>query len=220
VAEGVVRDGELRRFLLDAYPVRGHHVRLGSAWRELRHGRAYPPAVMALLGETAVASVLLAATLKFSGKLTLQLKGNGRVPLLVAQCTHEFHLRATATFDDGDIAAADFTSLVGNGQLVVTIENGAAGRYQGIVPMQAGSVAACLDQYFLQSEQLPTRLRLQCDADGCNGVLLQRLPATAADELAAARVDQLWGGLSAALDALAAPVLGGRSTELLPVLLG
>jgi molecular chaperone Hsp33 len=175
---------------------------------------------MQLLGEAAVASVLLAATLKFSGKLTLQLKGNGRVPLLVAQCTHDFQLRGTATFDASEIAVADFAGLVGNGQLVVTIENGAAGRYQGIVPMQAGSIAGCLHDYFLQSEQLPTRLRLHCDAAGCNGVLLQRLPATAADELAAAGAEALWGRLSASLDALPVPLLNSDTAELLPVLMG
>jgi molecular chaperone Hsp33 len=220
VAEAEVPGGELRRFLLESSPVRGHHVRLRSAWDDLRHRRAYPPTVEWLLGETAVAAVLLAATLKFTGKLTLQLKGNGHVSLLVAQCTHDFQLRGTASFDDAAATASEFSSLVGNGQLVVSIETGqAGGRYQGIVPMQANSIAGCLEDYFLQSEQLPTRLRLQCDDGGCNGLLLQKLPTPSADAEAAGKNLNLWHSLSAALDALPEAALAAATTELLPVLM-
>ncbi len=67
--------GVLRRFLLEAQPLRGHWVRLGAAWQELRARRSYPPVVEALLGEAATAAVLLAATLKFAGTLTLQFSG-------------------------------------------------------------------------------------------------------------------------------------------------
>jgi molecular chaperone Hsp33 len=205
--------------MLEAHPVRGHHVRLGSAWRDLRHGRDYPPTVMALLGETAVAAVLLAATLKFTGKLTLQLKGNGRVPLLVAQCTHDFQLRGTASFAADAADRADFASLVGNGQLVATIERGTAGRYQGIVPMQADSIAGCLEGYFLQSEQLPTRLRLQCDDAGCNGLLLQRLPVSETDDAVAQGTQLIWDGLCSSLNALPLAALNIATVDLLPALM-
>jgi molecular chaperone Hsp33 len=86
--------------------------------------------------------------------------------------------------------------------------------------MQAGSIAACLDDYFLHSEQLPTRLRLHCDADGCNGLLLQRLPLTVADQGAAGNVDSLWRQCTVALDALPAPSLGAATAELLPAVVG
>ncbi len=75
VAESESAPGELRRFLLEAQPLRGHLVRLGAAWQELRARRAYPPLVEALLGEAVTAAVLLTATLKFAGTLTLQLHG-------------------------------------------------------------------------------------------------------------------------------------------------
>ena len=71
--------GELRRFLLEDQPVRGHWVRLGQAWQELRARRAYPPVVEALLGEAVSAAVLLAATLKFEGTLTMQFAGLRRL---------------------------------------------------------------------------------------------------------------------------------------------
>ena len=91
---------EVRRFIVENRPVRGHWVRLEGAWRELRAHREYPEPVRELLGQAVAASVLLAATLKFSGTLTLQLQGDGAVSLLVAQCTHDFRLRAVANFDD------------------------------------------------------------------------------------------------------------------------
>ena len=97
----VAEPGALRRFLLESQPLRGHWTHLGAAWQELRARRNYPPPVDALLGEAATAAVLLTATLKFAGTLTLQLAGNGRVRLLVAQCTDDFQLRAVAHHDLG-----------------------------------------------------------------------------------------------------------------------
>jgi molecular chaperone Hsp33 len=93
---------EVRRFIVENQPVRGYWVDLDSAWRELRAHQEYPPAVRDLLGEAVSASVLLAATLKFEGTLTLQLEGRGLVRLLVAQCTHDFRVRAVARLSDGE----------------------------------------------------------------------------------------------------------------------
>src|ERR1041384_1053580 len=90
----------VRRFVLENHPIRGHDVRLAGAWLELREHQDYPPAVQQLVGEAVAAVVLLAATLKFDGTLTLQLQGKGLVNLLVAQCTHDFRLRAMARHDD------------------------------------------------------------------------------------------------------------------------
>src|SRR5579872_5136283 len=135
---------EVRRFIVENLPVRGHWVRLGAAWRELREHRDYPPGVIELLGQAVSASVLLAATLKFRGKLTLQLQGNGAVSLLVAQCTHDFRVRALARVEPQlavlDRGIADpltpelFRHFVGSdGRLGVTIEaDERATRYQGI----------------------------------------------------------------------------------------
>src|ERR1700719_3762263 len=94
---------QVRRFIFEKQPVRGHWVRLEGAWRELRAHTDYPPAVSELLGQAAAASVLLAATLKFRGTLTFQLQGDGAVGLLVAQCTHDFRLRAVARYDEAAV---------------------------------------------------------------------------------------------------------------------
>ena len=177
---------EVRRFIVENRPVRGHWVRLEEAWRELRAHKEYPEPVRELLGQAVAASVLLAATLKFNGTLTLQLQGNGAVKLLVAQCTHDFRLRAVANFDD--VAVADiaiereremaFRKLVGTeGRVVVTIESDEKNsRYQGIVPLSGASLADSLEAYFESSEQIPTRLILAADSERGVGVLVQKLP--------------------------------------------
>lgn len=96
----------VRRFILENQPVRGYWVDLDSAWQDLRAHQHYTPAVQNLLGEAVSASVLLAATLKFEGTLTLQLEGKGDVRLLVAQCTNDFKVRAVARLSDEAAASA------------------------------------------------------------------------------------------------------------------
>ena len=207
--------GELRRFILERHPVRGFWIRLDAAWRELRGHQRYAPAVEALLGEAVTAAVLLAATLKFHGTLTLQLSGDGLVSLLVAQCTHDFAVRAVARFDPSVDGPADFRQLVGDGRLTVTIEaEERAARYQGIVALTGASLARCLENYFATSEQLPTRLALAADADSAGGLLLQRTPtATSAGEAQAAQSDQAWQGASARLAAIEPALLRLASPE-------
>ena len=199
MAEGVRSGpGELRRFVLEDRPVRGHWVRLGEAWHELRGHQAHPPVIEALLGEALTASVLLAATLKFQGTLTLQFAGSGQVGLLVAQCTHDFRIRGVARVDAPPPPEAGFRDLVGDGRLTVTIESEErATRYQGIVPLEGSSLAASLESYFETSEQLPTRLALAADASGATGLLLQKLPAPASGEAAGAEAQRIWEDLEA-----------------------
>ena len=207
--------GELRRFLLEAQPLRGHWVRLGSAWQELRASRNYPPCVETLLGEAASATVLLAASLKFEGTLTMQFAGDGRVRLLVAQCTDDFRLRAVAHHDLTGDEAVDFSALVGSGRLVVTVQSAqSTAHYQGIVPLEGASFAQCLERYFESSEQLPTRLMLAADAARAGGMLLQKLPAASAGgEVIGALVQSAWEDLQAGLSSLLPEVLLDANAE-------
>jgi len=166
----------VRRFVLENLPIRGHDVRLARAWLDLREHQQYPPAVQQLLGEAVGAVVLLAATLKFSGALTLQLQGKGLVSLLVAQCTHDFKVRAMAHHDPIG-GEAGFRSLTGDGQIVVTVEaTDRASSYQGVVPITGDSLAESLEGYFVQSEQIPTRVLLAATSGVVAGMLVQRLP--------------------------------------------
>lgn len=186
----------VRRFIFEQRPVRGHWLRLTDAWRELRAHTHYPPAVRELLGQAVAASVLLAATLKFRGTLTFQLQGNGAVNLLVAQCTHDFRLRAVARCNEAELPAgldgqgADFRRLVGTeGRVTVTVEAEERSlRYQGVVPLEGNSLAESLETYFASSEQLPTRVLLAASDHGVAGMLVQKLPEADADDAA----DSAW----------------------------
>lgn len=183
----------VRRFIVENRPVRGHWVRLDAAWRELCAHSDYPQLVRELLGQAVAASVLLAATLKFRGTLTLQLQGDGAINLLVAQCTHDFRLRAVARFDDDRVAAIPiepgndaetFRQLVGtSGRVAVTVEaDERSMRYQGVVPLGGGSLADSLEAYFAASEQLPTRLILAADDERGAGFLVQKVPGASSDD--------------------------------------
>jgi molecular chaperone Hsp33 len=207
--------GELRRFMLEKLPVRGFWIRLDEAWRELRRHQHYAPSVERLLGEAVGASVLLAATLKFQGTLTLQLMGDGLVSLLVAQCTHDLSIRAVARAPEIVVGDPGFRQLVGEGRLSVTVEaDERAARYQGIVALEGRTLAECIENYFATSEQLPTRIALSADGERGAGLLLQRLPLPAqAGESAAALAHEAWEHLSARAAALDEPLLRLGSAE-------
>lgn len=166
----------LRRFIFDKLPVQGRHVHLDATWRAALERQDYPAPVRELLGETMAAAALLSATLKFDGKMTLQLQGTGPVHLLVVQCTSGLNLRGLARWS-GEVPALSFRELVGDGRLAMTIEQDQkTERYQSIVPLEGETLAASLEQYFVRSEQLATRLWLKAGDGSATGMLLQMLP--------------------------------------------
>lgn len=168
----------LRRFVFERYPFRGQLVHLGPAWQAMMEHHDYPVQVRDTLGEAVAATALLASTLKFRGLLSLQLRGEGPMHLMLIECTDGLAMRAVARFRDPP-QTRDLRVLSGDGTLTVTLDNeGAANRYQGIVPLSGGTMSECLRGYFESSEQLPTRLWLHADAQTASGLLLQRLPVT------------------------------------------
>jgi molecular chaperone Hsp33 len=171
----------LHRFIFEHYPIRGHLVHLDASWRALIEHRDYPEVIREALGEAVVASLLLAATIKFEGVLSLQLQGPGPIQLLLAQCTSGLGVRGLARYgedlESGATAAGGMHDLIGAGNLTVTLESDdGSQRYQGIVPITGARLADSLQIYFENSEQLPTRLWLYADEHGAAGMLLQRLP--------------------------------------------
>ena len=166
----------LRRFIFERLPVQGRHVHLDASWRATLERQDYPAPVRALLGEAMAAVVLLSATVKFDGNITLQILGTGPVHLLVVQCTSDLNLRGLARWN-GVPTALTFRELVGDGRLVMTIEQqGKAERYQSIVPLEGDSLSSSLESYFARSEQLATRLWLTAGDSSASGLLLQMLP--------------------------------------------
>jgi molecular chaperone Hsp33 len=172
----------LHRFLFEHTNVRGELVHLDASWQAALERKDYPPPVQELLGQAMAAAVLLTATIKFNGSLTLQLQGGGPVSLLVVQATPQRNLRGLAHWD-GEVEHGSLPELTGGGRLAITIDPGEGReRYQGIVALEQDSLAGCLEQYFSHSEQLPTRLWLAADGVSAGGMLLQQLPRETEDD--------------------------------------
>ena len=184
----------LHRFLFERYPIRGHLVHLDAAWHALIEHRDYPDTIRDTLGEAVAASLLLAATIKFEGVLSLQMQGDGPVHLMLVQCTSGLGVRGLARYREDAAGVLRIGDMIGAGNLTVTLETDeGARRYQGIVPVAGERLAESLQVYFENSEQLPTRLWLHADAQGASGMLLQKLPGqNAADSADAAAIEDAW----------------------------
>jgi molecular chaperone Hsp33 len=170
-----------QRFLFEEADIRGESVHLDSAYREILAIHQYACGVSRLLGEFLSAAVLLSTNLKFEGKLVLQVRSEGQIPLLMVECDHFLRVRGIARGAEHATSNSN-NELLSNGQLAITIDPTKGQRYQGIVPLQQGSLARSLDAYFVQSEQLKTRIWLAADGQRAGGLLLQQLPAQIAND--------------------------------------
>src|SRR6476659_3182971 len=177
-------------FEVDALDLRGRMTRLGPALYEILTKHDYPTPVGKLLGEAIVLTTLLGSALKFDGRFILQTQTDGPVSFLIVDFQLPDRLRAYARYDlkrlkDGQ----DSGTLLGKGHLAMTIDQGAdMSRYQGLVALDGGSLEDAAHEYFLRSEQIPTRVRLAVgeewrgSGDGpkhrwrAGGMLLQFLP--------------------------------------------
>jgi molecular chaperone Hsp33 len=169
----------IQRFHFSDSPVRGELVQLSSTVSEVLSRHDYPPRVAALLAEAMAACTLLASTLKFEGAMILQARGDGPLEALMVECNHRKEVRAIAQLGESWTAESSFlplTELFGNGQLAITVDPEKGQRYQGIVPLDSDKLSTCLEHYFEQSEQLPTRLWLASGDENAAGLLLQVLP--------------------------------------------
>lgn len=173
---------QLYRYLFEHYQVRGELVQLDETFHQMVAAQTYPEPVRRLLGELLVATSLLTATLKFSGAITVQLQGNGPVRLAVINGDDQQQLRGVARWEGDMPTEPTLKALVGDGQLIITISPEEGERYQGIVALEADSLARSLESYFAQSEQLATRIWIRTggthDAPLAAGMLLQSLPAS------------------------------------------
>ncbi|MBS9402958.1 Hsp33 family molecular chaperone HslO [Halomonas sp. TRM85114] len=170
---------QIQRFLFDRTNVRGEIVSLEQAYQDVLDRHRYPSVVNHLLGELLAAVALLTDTVKLDGTLSIEVRGKGALALLMAESNPGGELRAIARMaDDTEIPANDmsFHELIGDGQIMITLDPAEGQRYQGIVALEHNSLAECLEAYFAQSEQLPTRLWLAASDSHAGGLLLQRLP--------------------------------------------
>lgn len=160
-------DDHVIPFAVEELDVRGRTVRLGGAIDDILGRHDYPEPVSRLLAETVALTMLLGTALKFEGRFIVQAQGNGPVSLLVVNFQTPDKVRAMARFDEARLdeavkaGQAAPTQLLGEGHLALTVDQGAhMNRYQGVVAMQGDSLEEMAQAYFLQSEQIPTLVRL------------------------------------------------------------
>lgn len=175
----------LYRYLFEEYEVRGELVQLDHTYRHVVEAQNYPVQVQKLLGELLVATSLLTATLKFEGSITVQLQGDGPVRLAVINGDNNQQLRGVARYEGELPSDGKLQSLIGNGQLIITITPEQGERYQGIIALDTDTLAGCLEHYFARSEQLATKLWIRTGyhegAPRAAGIMLQELPAQSED---------------------------------------
>ncbi|PXW58571.1 Hsp33 family molecular chaperone [Methylobacterium sp. B4] len=184
-------DDAVLPFAVEALDLRGRAVRLGPSIDTILRRHGYPDAVARLIGEAAALTVLLGSSLKLEGRFQLQTKTDGPVGMLVVDFEAPDRLRATARFEAEPVAAlgpkARAADLMGRGHLAMTIDQGASqSRYQGVVALEGQSLEEAAHQYFRQSEQIPTLVRLAVaeQMEGgesrwrAGGLLVQFLPTS------------------------------------------
>src|SRR6516165_3279977 len=188
-------DDTILPFEVSALDLRGRIVRLGPAVDAILSGHDYPLPIAKLLGEAIVLTVMLGSALKFEGRFILQTQSDGPVRMLVVDFTSPGNVRGCARFDAARVAAAIAAGedkpgqLLGHGHLAMTIDQGPdMSRYQGLVPLEGYDLERAAHEYFLRSEQIPTRVRLAVaeefragDAGGrrrwrAGGIMVQFLP--------------------------------------------
>src|ERR1700748_1249414 len=182
-------DDAVLPFEVDALDLRGRLPRLGPALDDVLTKHDYPAPVGKLLGEAIVLTTLLGSSLKFDGRFILQTQSDGPVSFLIVDFQAPDRLRAYARYDARRLKPGiDSGSLLGKGHLAMTIDQGPdMSRYQGLVALDGGGLEEAAHEYFLRSEQIPTRVRIAVGEEfrggeggkhrwRAGGILMQFLP--------------------------------------------
>jgi molecular chaperone Hsp33 len=194
IATQLAWDDTVLPFQLDASGIRGRVARLDGVLDQVLRQHAYPPSIEALVAETALLTALIGQTIKLRWKLSLQIRGNGPARLIATdyygpQAEGEpARVRAYASFDADRLEpdTPDPFSQIGQGYFAVMLDQGEGMQpYQGFTPIAGGSLSACAETYFAQSEQLPTRFSLAYGRSTepgrpehwrAGGIMLQHMP--------------------------------------------
>jgi len=186
-------DDTVLPFQLDASDIRGRVARLDGVLEQVLKQHNYPSMIEGLVAEMALLTALIGQTMKLRWKLSLQVRGSGPARLIATDYYgptddgQPARIRAYASYDAETLdETADPFSQIGSGYFAILIDQGEGMTpYQGITPIAGGSLSACAETYFAQSEQLPTRFSLsygQSQMPGeathwrAGGMMLQHMP--------------------------------------------
>jgi molecular chaperone Hsp33 len=165
-------DDLVQPFQIESMAAQGRFVRLGRSVDTVLTAHDYPAPVAALLGEALAIAALLAGAFKFDGILTLQVKGDGPVNMLVADIASDGGMRGYAQFDaermramaeagDDAVNSGPVPRLLGGGYLAFTVDQGPdTQRYQGVVALEGATLAECAHGYLRQSVQMDAAINL------------------------------------------------------------
>ncbi|MXQ08268.1 Hsp33 family molecular chaperone HslO [Alphaproteobacteria bacterium GH1-50] len=193
IGSNIAWDDTVLPFQLDRTDTRGRVARLDGVLEQVLSQHDYPPAIEALIAEATLLTALIGQTIKLKWKLSLQVRGDGPARLIATdyygptEDGEPARIRAYASFDKERLDPnGDPFPQIGKGYFAILIDQGAGMTpYQGITPIAGGSLAACAEAYFAQSEQLPTRFALsfgQSQVPGqslhwrAGGMMLQQMP--------------------------------------------
>ena len=207
-------DDLVAAFQIEDQPARGRIVRLGPVVDDILRRHDYPEAVANLLGETCALAALVGASLKFEGRMIVQAQGDGPVAYVVADYDTSGGLRGYCKFDADRVAEVSTgfarpgaSTLLGGGLFIMTVDPvNAKDRYQGVVSIEGETLALCAEQYFAQSEQVPTRVRLAVaelhNAEGksfrAGGMMIQNI----AEDEARGSTEEGWNRAQALFETL------------------
>ncbi len=181
VAEGSeeeLRADLKRRFVFDHADVRGCYARLVESCQMIQSTHYYPNALARLINEFTVAAVLLKDSIKADGGLSVQMRTEGDIHLLIADCANDGSVRAICEYNHSAVLPEQIAlNLLPSPVLAVTITPDSDERYQSIIPVEKPTLALCLEDYFERSEQLPSRFHLLASATQVVGFSLHALPA-------------------------------------------
>ena len=169
----------LQRFSFDNTNIRGELAHVNASYREVLKRHQYPTRIAKAVGELMAATALLSANLKFTGRLTLQIRLPGNISLLQTETSDKGQLRAIARYEE---STEESELSFDDGQMIITVEPEVGQRYQGITLIKGGNVAGALEDYFEQSEQLGSRFWLACDGQNAAGFMLQQMPSEQSDD--------------------------------------
>jgi molecular chaperone Hsp33 len=167
----------LQTFIFKDRAVRGCLVRLDESYQTITLQHHYPPVLAKLLGEALLGVVLIASHFKQQGQTTLQFQGTGALKLLSARITADNEIRGLIRAEPDLISDKNLLEALHYGQLTLSYESITGQNYQSVIPAESPSIAEALEQYFLRSEQLPTRFFLASTDAIAVGLLLQIMPA-------------------------------------------
>ena len=210
-----------QRFSFDELDARGCYVNLNATIADIQATHHYPKSLAKLLNEFAVSAVLLRDSVKLNGSLTIQLRAgsdsNLPVKMIIADCSSEYGVRAVCEFDaqyfPANLDEIDLTVLGSESTLTITISPDEGRRYQGVVAIDSASLTDCLQDYFLRSEQLPSRFEIAVTTNQATGMSIHAMPEQDSEIVATIKDD--WQRLNYLVDTLTEKELHELSSDTL-----